>query len=293
MSSTARLFAALQRAEKERLASAASSPLLLAAAIGMGAGGALMIRFADVAVLPWLLLIAAFVAFFLWRSARARLARSFKLLVLPQILAGIAPGLKYNPMGMRESQFRSYGLFERHDRYASQDLVYGSVGQTSIRFAMVHTQKNVGGGKQKNYEDLFKGLLFVAQFNKRVHGTTRVAAGRASLLEEYSTGHVELENPDFDSRFRVKSTDQVEARYIFTPDMQERFVELAGKFPHITAAFFDDRMAMALDLDLGFFDPDVDARFDLVQAGALVEKLKLLIGIVDALDLNTRIWTVK
>jgi hypothetical protein len=286
------LDGALRALEHER--TSRIPPKALVAIVGIVFGMAILATFAaQVPILPWILVAGAAV-FFAWvSSTRSAVAQSFKQRVLPPLARAIHPGLAYSVGGMPEEEFRFYGLYEAHDRYFTQDLISGTAGRTAVRFAMVHAQKEVGSGKNKRYEDLFKGMLFVAQFNKRVQGTTRVACGEAGFLEELSRGHVELENPEFDDLFRVQSTDQVEARYILTPEMQERFVALRREFDRFTAAFFDDKVVIALELDYDFLDPDVDASFGLEQVQRLFYRLKLLAGIVDALDLNTRLWTVK
>lgn len=284
--------ATLRTLEQERVARIV--PKLLVWIVGVAFGAAILVTFASgVPILPWLLAFGAF-AFFAWvLHTRKDVALSFKQRILAPLVREIDPGLRYSPAGMPLEEFRAYQLFEPPDRYWTQDLVSGTAGRTGIRFAMVHAQKAVGSGKDKHFEHMFRGLLFVAQFNKGVRGTTRVASGEAGFLEELTQAHVELENPRFDDRFRVQSTDQVEARYILTPEMQERFVALGDEFEHIVAAFFEDKVAIALELDYTFFEPEIDSRFDFEQVRRLLSRLKLLVGIVDALDLNTRIWTVK
>ena len=244
----------------------------------------------------WVALVLALVGFFFlgrWAAASARAARSFKRLIVPLLLAEINPSLKYSPEGMSQGEFDDYRLFESYDRYSSQDLVSGTAGRTPLHFALVHIEEKRGWGRNRKYETVFEGLLFVAQFNKDISARTRVIFGDASFLDELRDTHVELEDPRFNRLFYVRSTDQVEARYILTPDMMDRFVALADGFARIDCVFVDDRVIMALGTGYGFFDPNTDRQFDSAQVLSVLEKLRIPVGIVEALDLNTRIWTVK
>ncbi|MEM1391353.1 MAG: DUF3137 domain-containing protein, partial [Pseudomonadota bacterium] len=60
---------------------------------------------------------------------------------------------------------------------------------------------------------------------------------------------VKLESPQFESAFEVYSTDQVEARYILTPDLMQRLVELEKTFRGVglRCAFVGGELLIALE----------------------------------------------
>ena len=73
-------------------------------------------------------------------------------------------------------------------------------------------------------------LLLVLKLPRALYGTTQIRSrkvdwhkpGEAERLEK-----VRLESSEFDEKFRVRSNDQVEARFVFTPDVMARLLDLA------------------------------------------------------------------
>ena len=93
------------------------------------------------------------------------------------------------------------------------------------------------------YVTVFQGLLFRIRFDIRLHGQTLIKHDKG--LFNFTNGRrnlerVKLVDPRFESQFEVYGSDQVEARYILTPDYMEQLLRLesavAGKK---LRAFFD------------------------------------------------------
>jgi len=103
---------------------------------------------------------------------------------------------------------------------------------------------------------------------------------------------VRLEDPNFEKRFEVFSTDQVEARYLLTPSFMERLMALSSLFndAHIQCSFYDDRLLLMI--------PSSDDRFDAISAfqpvtfeqeiNTILAEMALIFDIVTVLKLNER-----
>ena len=66
-----------------------------------------------------------------------------------------------------------------------------------------------------------------------------------------------MENPEFEKAFVVRGTDAVEARYILTPDMQERLLALRGRLgADVRFAFRESHVFMGIPNDEDWFEPD-------------------------------------
>lgn len=125
-------------------------------------------------------------------------------------------------------------------------------------------------------------LLIVLKLPRPLQSTTQVRSrkigwhkpGEAERLER-----VRLESNEFEDDFRVRSNDQVEARFVFTPDVMERILTLAHGEP-IRATAQTDHLVVA------FEGPN---RFDLTSADTGLEgdaAIRLAIGqIGEMLDL--------
>ena len=119
-------------------------------------------------------------------------------------------------------------------------MVSGKADKTSFYFAEVHaeykTETTTKNGTQTHWHNIFKGILFTADFNKNFNGVTVVrpkdfgssmgAWFSKNLFSFGSKNLIQLENIDFEKTFVTYGADQVEARYILTPSMMERILAL-------------------------------------------------------------------
>ena len=217
--------------------------------------------------------------------------------------------LQYNT-GLSEGEFINSQLFtQRPDRYKSQDQVFGTAGKTKFSFSEVHaeykTVTQTKNGRQEHWHTILKGIVFLADFNKDFSGVTIVrpkgfgAAIGAWISEKMpifsGSGKdiVKLENAEFCEAFATYSTDQVEARYILTPSMMERLCKLNNKSKDtISISFIDSYVYIAFPLSKDYFEPPV---FKSLVDGKFLEQdlevIRFMYGIIEELDLNTRIWT--
>jgi hypothetical protein len=244
---------------------------------------------------PWWMYtlgFGAFVIIVIFGRHLTRVERAFKEDLMPEVMARVDPALdRYDPAGLPQEQFEASGLFDKApDSYQSKDLFGGLLGSTAVAFAMVDADKNDARGRS---DTLFKGLLFIADFNKHFHGRTHMKAGGAGTFASMRDAHVELEDPRFARAFAVTSTDQIEARYILTPALIGRLLKLWEGFDSVDAVFEDSLIVLALGASYGLLDPLTMDGIDEEDFDDLVKKLKEVVGIVDDLDLNTRIWSKK
>ena len=212
--------------------------------------------------------------------------------------------------GLPEYEFISSELFTTEpDRYKTQDLISGTADKTSFWFAEVHaeykTETQTKNGTKTTWHTIFKGIIFVADFNKNFQVSTVVrpkgvadAIGAWFSKNVFSFGNselVHLENIIFDEIFATYSRNQIEARYILTPAMMERILELNKKSDDtISLSFINSKMYIAFPLSHNYFEAPIHS--SLLVPDLLTDDLSIvqfMQDIVHELDLNTRIWGKK
>ncbi|HUX56652.1 MAG TPA: DUF3137 domain-containing protein [Bacteroidales bacterium] len=104
---------------------------------------------------------------------------------------------------------------------------------------------------------------------------------------------IKLEDPEFEKEFCVYGDDQIEARYILSPALMQRIVEFKRKWnTKVYLSFRDSKVYIAIKLNKNLFETRL---FKSIVDYAFIEEnirfLVLLTGIVEDLNLNTRIWT--
>jgi hypothetical protein len=232
--------------------------------------------------------------------------RDFKKQVVGPIVRYISPELSYAPAeGIAETRFLASGIFrKRIDAYRSEDLVQGTVGQTRVEFSEVKADHINKSGQKSSTETIFIGLFFIADFNKNFHGHTVVLPDIAEKLlgrlgqtlqaMDTRPGElVKLEDPEFERQFVVHSTDQVEARYILSTALMRRMLEFQRKTrATVYFSFTGGTVNIGIRSLKNRFEPRLKRSvFDIGMAREFISDLQFATGIVEDLNLNTRIWT--
>ena len=227
--------------------------------------------------------------------------------VMQELINALKLPLTYHPdKGLERSRFKKFALFGSFDRYHSEDLLRGTLGKTRIEASEVHIERKHKSKKRTSYSTIFRGVVFIADFNKEFSCRTAILPDVAekcfgklmgNFLQNLNFSEkgklVKLENIEFEKRFAVYSSDQHEARYLLTPQFMEQLlaVQNAEKAP-IRALFCDNNLVMTLPRRGGWLEPPfwgTLARAEVLEK-SLHEVIEIL-NIVQLLDLNTRIWT--
>lgn len=232
---------------------------------------------------------------------RGEVTKEFKLnVILPSINNRDNIHYDYNKHVSRD-EFISSKIYSaaRIDKFKGEDLFYGVRGKTEYRFSEVHAQEkktstDSKGNRKTHYETVFKGIFMVADFNKHLSTTTRVVTRADGFFEKLLAGKTKviLENPTFEKMFNTYSSDQVEARYILSPAMMERILELQELFKtKIDLSFSGNHVYLAIQLYNNHFEPKLNSKIDVKQLERIYKEIESCLNIIDTLDLNTRIWT--
>ena len=230
----------------------------------------------------------------------------FKLRVIAAIVRFVDDGLDYHPEDhVSKREFNDSGIFQtKPNRYKGDDLVGGMVGKTNIMFSEIDAKHVSGSGKNRRVRQIFKGLFFVADFNKHFSGKTVVVSdvaekmfgrfGKMLQSMNFTRGQlIKLDDPQFERMFAVYADDQIEARYILSTSLMERMLNFrkdTGKA--IQFSFVGSKIYVAIPYKKKLFEPKIfDTLLDFEPVQKYFEDLQLAIGVVEELNLNTRIWS--
>lgn len=243
--------------------------------------------------------------------------KAFKSRVVPELVKACKPAdshkVIYTPNhSITQKEFEDSRLFRAPDVFTGEDLITARLGATRIRLSQVEAQAITPSGSGRmpmpRHSQIFKGLFFIADFNKYFDGNTvigtdsseelwgrfgRVLERAENLLTASSSMQVHLEDPEFERLFNVYSTDQVEARYLLTPSFMQRLTTLRSRFGNdIYVSFHAGKMLMAMPLRHGWLEPPPFYKsLDIESLQPCIDQLQLAFGVVEELNLNTRIWS--
>lgn len=260
--------------------------------------------------------LAAIVCAFVAATPR-EYVKQYKSEVIAALVENVVENGKYHPeSSVKRDVFIKSGLFETPDRYSSEDVVAGRVGKTDISFGEVHAEKRTRhtdskGNTTEKWSDIFRGILFFGDFNKHFNGHTIVTRNffikdlEFNFRSVYNWGgnsdrkrceRVKLENVEFEKKFKTFSTDQIEARYILSPNLMERMLTLNQAFEKgkISFSFFDSFVVVAISNSIDHFETNIWQRADKKEIlKREYDMLCSMVSIVEELNLNTRIWSKK
>lgn len=188
------------------------------------------------------------------------------------------------------------------EKFEEEDCVEGQWGATSLYFSEVQADRKRDSDESQIY---FQGLFFQANFSKSFNGQTVVvpdfaekslgAIGRMfqSWNKQHADELIRLEDPEFERLFAVYGTDQIEARYILSTSLMQRLVELRKKVQsEMRISFVDNNVYIAIpSKNKNLFEPNFfGSVVDFQSILEYFETLQMMIGIVEDLQLNRRIW---
>lgn len=240
--------------------------------------------------------IFGFVPAFLGGGGIWLLAKFFnfglKMKILPKLAEFVGLTYRVKPEGFPFQAFKELDILPRHDRVGLEDGFSGTHNGVSFGLCEATLKRKSGSSDGKdNYKTVFHGLLFAFEVKKRFSGFAMAVRDGGSLKKLFSSRRaqrVALEDPRFEKLFEVYGTDQVEARFLFTPTLMERLMALGetigDRTPHI--AFHEGRLLVAgkvkgnqFEAGSIFVSMDDRRRID-----NIVEELSLVFEIVETLE---------
>lgn len=264
-------------------------------------------------MLLWLVLLAGGVIGFACVHQRGygRYFAEYKSVVINNIIKFIDDGLAYRPDHfITEGEFKDANIFGQDpDRYDGCDYVSGTIGQTALRFSQIHAEYKTettsrdsddNEHTQEHWHTIFKGIFFIADFNKDFQTQTLVWPDASSFrfLKKrrsfFSGGWqvIKLEDPEFDRYFIVYGADQVEARYVLSTSLVRRILEFRLRADRDIYISFAGSQVYAGIPCATLFKPALFA--SAIDSKAVTQYflwLSMVIGLVEDFGLNTRIWS--
>lgn len=210
----------------------------------------------------------------------------------------------HNP-SLSAKSLRTSGIIPGFDDEHNEDYIRGIYKGVTLELMESVLTKEVRaerqGKSERHTEEVFRGLFIVFSVNKSFHGQTIVRrdSGRICnwLLDKTSRLEtVHLEDPAFEDKFQVMSTDQVEARYLLTTSFMERLLQVEGAFQEgeflgggqFQCSFYNDKLLFAI--------PSLQNRFEIgrinqsmtfvPEINEILMQMRLIFSVIDTLKLD-------
>ena len=223
--------------------------------IALTAGGYILFREFFGAILGGF----AGIGLYAWGSTDInRLAKETKLMLIEPVSSEFGMQFQLAPAPPEAiHRCRSLGLVPSWDRAKYEDMLTGKRGEVPFEFFEAHleekrTTTDGKGRTRTTWVTVFRGQCLAVRFHKEFNGVTKVYRdmGAFNWVAKFGVKEprVRLEDPVFEKAFEVYGSDQVEARFILTPDFMERLVGLERTFQgkQLRCAFAGGEMLLAV-----------------------------------------------
>lgn len=252
-------------------------------------------------VLGILCILAGLIFISIQRGREKKYISDFKETVIKKIIQFVDPSFQYKPSSfINKNIYYQSGLYLNDcDRYKGDDFVEGKYGNTAFCFSELHTEVQVNSGKSSYWQTIFKGIFFMADYNKEILSRTYVWNKNHPqmnfIIKRFSSfgtnlEKVTLESGEFERRFIVYSTDQVESRYILTPSMMEQMMKLEDKLQmEIAFSFLDNKIYVALPMNKNLFDVEFLHTLSFDESKRYYDVVVMVLNVIDELEINAHI----
>jgi hypothetical protein len=192
------------------------------------------------------------------------------------------------------NDFSGSGLLPNYSTASTEDHFRGDYHGVEFEFFECSLSQKQGEDSSK---EVYHGVLFCFSFPKSFSGETIVLKDQGKIRNlmkgrKQAGERVELEDPRFEKRFEVWGTDPTETRYLLTPTLMERIVELAGAFgsTQLELCLKNNHLLLSVHVTKDQFEGG--GMFESVKSKkrveTLVNEITRLFDIVNTLKLNLK-----
>ena len=197
----------------------------------------------------------------------------------------------------------SYSIIPGYDKCKLENFVHGNYRDVQIELFESELFKQEIRKTQNDKSEIytysvFKGLFIMLSMNKTFHGKTVVLQdagiiGNFFERKKIKLETVRLEDPLFEQKFEVYSSDQIEARYLLTTSFMDRLLKLSSIFNYqpIQCSFLNEKLLMTISTNkISFRQRSIFRKINFIaEANAIIKQLRLIFSIIDELKLNMKI----
>jgi len=199
-------------------------------------------------------------------------------------------------------------IFSKIDRLSGNDYVTGKIDHINIEFSDIHAEKRHKDSKgREQWTTVFQGLFIMAEFHKDFNGKTIILPDTAqssfgNLIGGWLQSNnfardelIKMDDIEFEKEFVVYGSDQIEARYILSPNLMKKILTLKKRSKHpLYISFVRSHIHIAIEYNKDLFEPSVfHSLLEYKIAMEYIDTLHLSLGIVKELKLNEKLWSKK
>mgnify|MGYP006168602599 CR=1 FL=1 len=231
---------------------------------------------------------------------------NIKEIIFPKIFQFFGDDYQYNKNStLTIEPLESSSIIPSHNQRYFEDYVKGSYNDVQLEFVEALLQTHSSGGMEDTSHTVteFDGIFIILSMNKKFIGKTIVLQDSGKIINKPSIvkglENAKLEDPVFEKKFEVYSSDQVEARYLLTTSFMERLLDLEKMFyskrskytiKNLQCSFYDNKLLLMIPSTIDRFEvtsPLKPATF-VSETNTILKEMEVIFQIINVLKLGQK-----
>ena len=218
--------------------------------------------------------------------------------IFPSVFSFFGDGYTYTehcPVAV--SSLEPSGIIPYYTSVKTEDYLKGRHNSVDLQLFEAELKERSGSGKNRRTVTVFKGLFITFSMNKPFKGRTLLRRDKGKIFNWLTnkTSHkeleaVRLEDPVFEKKFEVYSTDQIEARYLLTTSFMQRLLDMSALFDNarIECSLYENQVLLKIPSKENKFETSSifkPATFE-EDIHMILEEMGLIFKMIDILKLQ-------
>lgn len=219
----------------------------------------------------------------------------FKVKILSKIIKSINQSFTYIPqMHISRTEFEQAGIFKfvPNSKFRGDDFISGEINGVKFKMSDADLSEIRGSGRYAKRMQIFKGVVFIADFYKNFSPIFRLLLV-SSKEAELSGKQIKLDNSEFNANFKTYTNDKITAFYILTPSLMSRILKLKKQRKcDIDIAFWQNKIYIFINDQKDNFELDINTELSsLVRVfESYKNELSSFFDIINDLNLELKIF---
>ena len=235
------------------------------------------------------LIIAIIVLTLVHKNNNYYTIEDYKAYVIERAVSSQVEELVYEPkFGLPQSVFKDIHIISNGNVYHTEDLVTGKF------HGVYFVQSDLQVEQQSNNSTItyFKGQWIGVDYPKKFNGTVIITDKKFKYgVKRKDLEKLELENPEFNNMFTVKTNDMHSAYYLLTPQIMERLIYLKQNTKgSVIACFKNGILHIGINNGQNSFEPNIKNVNLYEDIQKFQYEFSLVSGLIEILKIDSNVY---
>lgn len=248
-----------------------------------------------------ILLVFAFIlAYLMNRKETKKFKTAYKKYFALSIFKKLCDNVQFDfNKGINKEVIANTKMMYMGDRFSSNDYVSGNYKGVNFEYSDVHIEEEyTDSDGNTHYVTIFKGQWFIFDFHKNFKSNIQVCehnfrnAKRGGLFDSIKYKKIELEDIEFNKKYKVYAQNDLDAFYVLTPNTMENIKKINNKLSgRLLFCFIDNKLHIGLHNNKDTFEASIFSKVDEdKETEKTTKEVNTILSFIDILNLDNTLF---